>query len=371
MAVKIFLKIGNASRVADIPMVPVKLLLGTKPVLKMQETYLNSFKYIQTHTPTMKLKKILCTTKTACLLGGLATLSLATSSNAATVFQTANGAVLTEANWSSGLPTIGNQGTIGINATYVGGTGVGTTGQFDGWDVLLTGGILSRAGGSAALVLKNGTTLVVDGASAELVYSGISVTGGSSYTINNGTGTSNVARATNIDNTSVLTINGGTSTFNREITLTGDGTFTVNGGSLSITAGADASQTGFKSSGAATTGGFFFNGGTTTAPDFSLAASRTAYFGGSSAGTVSLANLGTNITLDWLADSLMTLSITGADQTFYEALWTSTTLKYDGGNIGAFADYFQVSGTSLSLIPEPSAALLSALGVLGLLRRRR
>jgi hypothetical protein len=307
----------------------------------------------------MKLQNLFLTTKAVCLWGGIGVLTLAAPANAQTVFQTENGAVLTETNWNSGLPTIGNQGTIGINATYVGGTGVGATGQFDGWDVLLTGGILSRAGGSAALVLKNGTTLVVDGASAELVYSGISVTGGSSYTINNGTGTSNVARATNIDNTSVLTINGGTSIFTREIILTGDGTFTVNGGTITVTsASAISTEIGFRSIGPATTGGFFFNGGTTTAPYFNLVDARTAKFGGTTAGSLSLASLGTNITLDWLTGSLMTLSITGADQSFYEGLWNAPTptLTFNGANTGAFSDHFQVTGSTLSLISGPSVA---------------
>jgi hypothetical protein len=191
-----------------------------------------------------------------------------------------------------------------------------------------------------------------------------------------GTGTAATgsnARGTSIDTASAMTFNGGSSTFNREIVLTGDGTFTVNGGTVTITAGADASQTGFKSSGAATTGGFFFNGGTTVAPDFSLAVARTAEFGGTTAGSLSLASLGTNITLDWLSGSLMTLTITGADQTFYENLWTNTTLQYNGANVGAFSDNFQVSGSTLSLVPEPSttALLLGGLALAGVLKRRR
>jgi hypothetical protein len=320
----------------------------------------------------MKLKGLLFTTRTLCLLGGVASLTLAVPVNAATMFTDPNppvdSLIQTAGNWDTGLPTSSNLGTINIDARYIS----GTTGLMTGYFMTQTGGIMTQIG-NATFNLTNGS-YGLNGGSAEFNYAGLGLTS-TTFIVDTGTGIGRpvaTARGTSLTTGSTLTINGGSMTFNREFNVNDTSQLIVNGGSLTIGAGATVAQTGFKADAAgAGNVGFIFNGGTTTAPDFSLAASRTARFGGSSEGTVSLANLGTNITLDWLANSLMTLSITGANQTFYEALWTSTTLKYNGGNMGAFSDNFQVSGTTLSLIPEPSAALLSALGVLGLLRRRR
>jgi hypothetical protein len=163
-------------------------------------------------------------------------------------------------------------------------------------------------------------------------------------------------------------------TFNREFNVNDTSQLIVNGGSLTIGAGATAAQTGFKAdlAGAGNVG-FIFNGGTTVAPLFDLANARTARFGGTTSGTLSLASLGTNITLNFLTGSLMELSITGANQSFYEGLWTSTTLRFNGANTGVFTDHFAVTGTTLSAIPEPStyATLIGVLALAIVLRRRR
>ena len=74
-------------------------------------------------------------------------------------------------------------------------------------------------------------------------------------------------------------------------------------------------------------------------------------------------NLGT------LSSSISTRSMTGVDQTQFDTISMGThqslgTITYDEIRFGAtFAD--------VSTVPEPSAALLGALGVLALLRRRR
>jgi hypothetical protein len=344
-----------------------------------------------------KLVPIQSSKQAVCLWGGIAVLTLAAPATAQTVFQTLNGAVNTAGNWDNGLPTIvsGNQGTVGINATYIGGTGATTVGQFDAWNVVQTGGTLSRAGGNATLGLKNGTTFLVNGAGAEFTYTGISLSGGSSYTMTNGTGTAATgtnARSTTIDTTSAMTFNGGTSTFNREITLTGNGTFTVNGGNITITGGATAAETGFKSSGAATTGGFFFNGGTTLAPTFDLAVARTAKFGGTTAGSLTLTSLGSNINLDWLTGSLMTMTITSSAPFWAQTEWDAGRLMFNGSNKAALSgllwsdainpsiglgggNYWNYNDSTQTLgvafIPEPTGALAGLLLGLGLLRRRR
>lgn len=68
-----------------------------------------------------------------------------------------------------------------------------------------------------------------------------------------------------------------------------------------------------------------------------------------------------------------TLAITGYDATSYETLFNNGDLRYGGsvGTAGTFGDFFEVNGNTLSVIPEPSAALLGGFGVLALLRRRR
>jgi hypothetical protein len=115
----------------------------------------------------MKLKNLLVTTKTVCLLGGMSALTLATPANGQTLFNNPGGAVNTAGNWDNGLPTTSSQGTINSNATYVGGSGGPSAGQFVGWDVIQTGGTLSRITGNAALVISTNSTFEVNGASAQ------------------------------------------------------------------------------------------------------------------------------------------------------------------------------------------------------------
>lgn len=78
-----------------------------------------------------------------------------------------------------------------------------------------------------------------------------------------------------------------------------------------------------------------------------------------------------NSFINFSLGSTGTLAVTGANQTFYQSLWNSNDLRYGGTNTGLFSDHYQVTGNILSVIPEPSAALLGGLGLFGLLRRRR
>jgi len=57
--------------------------------------------------------------------------------------------------------------------------------------------------------------------------------------------------------------------------------------------------------------------------------------------------------------------------TDYEAFYTDGDLTIGGDNSAAFADVFQVSGNTLSLVPEPSSTALLGLGGLALILRRR
>ncbi|MCD8483737.1 MAG: PEP-CTERM sorting domain-containing protein [Verrucomicrobia bacterium] len=68
------------------------------------------------------------------------------------------------------------------------------------------------------------------------------------------------------------------------------------------------------------------------------------------------------------------LTIASLNEAGFISLWDANRLRFDGGNVGAFADHFVVTGSTLSVIPEPSTyAMLFGLAVLGvvLVRRRR
>ncbi|MCC5849738.1 MAG: PEP-CTERM sorting domain-containing protein [Verrucomicrobia bacterium] len=78
--------------------------------------------------------------------------------------------------------------------------------------------------------------------------------------------------------------------------------------------------------------------------------------------------------INFLAGSGGALTIAGFASSNYETLWNQGRLQFDGGNTGTFSDHFQVSDSTLTVIPEPSTLVL--LGITGLAwvvnqRRRR
>lgn len=75
--------------------------------------------------------------------------------------------------------------------------------------------------------------------------------------------------------------------------------------------------------------------------------------------------------INFTTGSTGTLTVTGANQTFYEGLFATQDLRYNGSFAGSFTDNFVVNGSTLSVVPEPSALLLGGLGLLAGLRRRR
>ncbi len=286
------------------------------------------------------------------------------NASAATVFtnaDVANNFVSTAGNWDNGLPTGGNAGTININAGY------DSSVVLDGYDVTHTGGNLTRSTGLGALSLGNGTTWVMNGATAATTNTrGLSVLTGSQFTLEDGNAdlTNNNTDTQTNGVGSTLIINGGAMTIGRDFIVRNGGVFTVYGGTLS---GIDQILT---QNFATAAGGINFNGGSTTADNFQFdnPGGNTVTFGGSTVGSLSLlVGLGNGATLNWLPGSLMSLTIAGADQAFYEGLYTANTLRFDGSNADPFGDKFQVSGSTLSLVPVPEPASLTASGLVGLL----
>ncbi|MGD7653272.1 MAG: PEP-CTERM sorting domain-containing protein [Verrucomicrobiales bacterium] len=66
-----------------------------------------------------------------------------------------------------------------------------------------------------------------------------------------------------------------------------------------------------------------------------------------------------------------TLTITGADLSYYQALYASGDLTINGSNTNDFSNVFTVSGETISVIPEPGSFALLGLAALGLAARRR
>jgi len=289
-----------------------------------------------------------------------------------TTFNDASGTdnLITNAgNWSSGLPTGGNTGEIGIDA------GFDTNITLTGYNITHSAGEVSRNGGLSGLRVGSGSTWLMDGASASTTgFRGLIVLDGGSFTLDNGTGDfTNNNRDSVVDGNgfnSTATINGGTFSVGRDLIVADSATFTMNGGIMTI------SDEIFSQGFSPAASGIVFNGGTTTATRLHIDNSSVITFGGSTAGSLQLTDTfqasGSNATLNFLAGSQMQLTVNGADQSFYEGLFTGGNLLYEGSGGGAFSDNFQVSGETLTLIPEPSTfAMIAVAGLATMLTRLR
>lgn len=273
-----------------------------------------------------------------------------------------NNLISTAGNWDNGLPT-GQQGTISINAQH------DSNFTHSGFNVLHTGGDISRGSGFSSFALGTGTTWVMNGASAAITQArGIDLRDNSSFTLIQG----NADLSDNNRDTQVfgagasLVVNGGTMTIGRDLIVRNGGSLIINGGTVT---GIDQL---FTQSFASAAAGYFFNGGSTTADNFELDTAGTATFGGTTAGSLNLlTGLGNGVTLNWLSGSLMELTVAGADQAFYEGLYSGGDLLFEGSNAGVFGDNFEVSGSTLSLVPEPSSLALLAMSGACILRRRQ
>lgn len=280
-----------------------------------------------------------------------------------------SGDIGTAGNWDDGVLPVSAPNVPGVIDSNNTGANAGTiNGTFNDLVITQTGGDVARTGfGNSIFETVN-------------------------WEMTGGTFTS-TSLGHQMNTTSVLTINGGTATFasltarsstvnvisgslntNNDLQSQGGTIFNFSGGTINI--GRDA-MIGFQP-----TTTYNFSG----TADFNVTRNfgeidlgvRTVTLG---AGSGSL-DIGGNFevdgaTIDWTSGS--GFSITAAAlldngvATTWETLWNAGQLTLDGGNTGTFASNFNVSGSTLTLVPEPSTfALLS--GLLGftwvMLRRR-
>lgn len=251
-------------------------------------------------------------------------------------------------NWNpNGNPVAGNTYTIqsGVNSAILTGSPFGTTAAF----------ILNDAGSSITSSNANGTATLTN----------LTVAAGSSLTVNAGSlFWGNLATDGSALSFGTVSLNGGTASV---LNLS-----TFNFGVINL-GGSAVTSSNFVGSNSGN-GAFNITGGSLTATTMTLATANRANLSG---GTVSLSAVASwDGFLNFTTDSTASLTIVGYNLSSFETEYTQGDLLFNGLNTGTFADIFQVSGNTLSLIsavPEPSAYALLA-GLFGIsfvaLRRR-
>ncbi|MDT8391426.1 MAG: PEP-CTERM sorting domain-containing protein [Lentisphaeria bacterium] len=334
--------------------------------------------------------------KTFALTLAVSTLALAPTGFADTVFL--GGDIALSGNWDNGLPTsAGNPGSIAVNGTVnvdfnntyfitqtagtIGSAGFGSDYNLNGGAFTQNGGTWGSAGNRGFKITGGNQTTLESGAIIGGANSNSSITA-STMIINGGSFTQyGTGRGVFLSGGAVLTINGGafstitesaTNTFGINSLASGDNYINLNGGTVSVNfLGFGRNNSGSQLTyviGGATPGSF-------TAVDF-VALSAT--------------ELITERKFNWLSGSLMTFTVSNADD-WAEIEWSADRLLYNGQSSTAlgglsWADatnptvglgdgaYFAFDGgaNTLSLgapIPEPSTFAL--LGLLGLFTVRR
>ena len=283
------------------------------------------------------------TKKNMIILFSAAAFAAGTSVQAAVL--TTSGNINTASNWDTGiLPGLGETGTVNIDSTWPNTASAGA--------VAITGDLVF--GGGSTLTAA---TDVVGVNPNSVTFNDVTVNVGDDiFTGGGGTGNFifNAGSITNVDD---------------DFEANGGGTITVNGGTHTI----GIAPTGTANFGAQNNSTLNFLGGTVVGVDLfrnTASGGSTINLGGSAtltADAISLAGI-FDIAPDWTGS----LAIDGFSATDWETTLTGGA-TLGGAEIDAtvFADNFLVVGNTVSLVPEPSVTLLGALGLLGLLRRRR
>ena len=297
------------------------------------------------------------------------TLAFATAAfvNAQTPVTFNGGNLNSDASWTGGRPFIADDriGTIDVDGIF--------NGNADGWSVTQTGGTLTL-----------NATRNVAGASVW------TMTGGSIVPTTAGT------EQFQLNNTAVFNLQGGSIENVGRLRIQADSIFNQSGGSINAVAGAQTGEITGGNLGSA----YNMTGGTASFVTLNLNSTALNFSGGN----FTLTNLGTNniqrLTIDgnanisinsstdiaqgrfnflnnWLPTGTgASLTVQGWGFSDFESVFTSGRIQYDSVIIDAatFADTFQVSGSTLTVIPEPGTFAL--LGIAGLAlavsqRRRR
>jgi hypothetical protein len=301
-------------------------------------------------------------------------------------------------NWTSGLPTSAlNPGTITTNSTVDASTGNFT---YTGYYITLTGGTMTQFNSGNDPTFSGGSFSVDGGTYGNPAGSGrgfrisdSNVATLTSGTINSG---STANGGLNINSGASLIVNGGTLQQHgatRSILLTGNGSLTVNDGivtmdtsvsatgSLGVNHLASGNNT-INLNGGDTTANFLAFGNNASTPRLQLT------LGGTTAGSFTavdfLALSGNEVIgarrIDWLPDSLMTMTMTNASSDWAEVEWAAGRMTYNSEGFGDLGDWstvttagfgdgsrFNMAGNTLSIVAVPEPASLAAVGLVSLL----
>jgi hypothetical protein len=332
----------------------------------------------------MKIK----TSKLIFSMFAVVSMAVATALPAATTFNASPGSTLNDdgTNWSNNLPTSSNPGTVNVNSVW------NTGSTLTGWHVNFTGGDLSTNSTgtrtfSGGVQTFNGGNLT--GGNRQFATSGgasTSVNGGSSFAAGLLTITSSTFEV-NGGSVNITGVSGGTGTIN----INGDSTgFTLSSGTVNA-------PTAFGHNGQ--TGGlgnvWNLNGGTLTAGVLRYRSVALMQLGGTTAGSATFSGWAetnhtqSNVRIDWLPNTLMTLTIGVAD--WAEDEWVAGRMFFNGdssadlGNLswadatnsniglggGYYFDWNSGTNTLALAIPEPSSSALLATGIIALAGFRR
>ena len=280
-------------------------------------------------------------------------LAALTTSSSAVNFLTPGADLDVAANWEGGaFPQSGEQGLVEINAAWPNTSGGGTLSVF---------GDLIIGSTTATNITLTAAVDIVGANPSSVVFNNVTVNVMDDIFTGGGTG-------------NFIFNPGSVTTVADDFEANGGGTITINGGTHSLAGTVNTSNVGAQNNSTLN-----FLGGTVTTDVF-----RTQQNGlGTVFGTINLGGDATitsdsidfasagivDVSSDWTGSITATNTLTDFEDIFVDLVLLDGTVL----DATAFDENFQISedGLTLSLIPEPSAALLGMMGILTLLRRRR
>ncbi|MFA5687917.1 MAG: PEP-CTERM sorting domain-containing protein [Kiritimatiellales bacterium] len=289
----------------------------------------------------------------------------------ADVYFDGSGAITTASNWTNDMGETGYFPTNGVQGWVTEGTGTisGET-PFIGWTVTQTGGTVSRAGavafnGGALWKIQGGvitsaqhvTVGRTNDAVAKLIVSGDALVTASTNlqirfnsTLQQTGGKLAFDRNAEFNYGGIADISGGTGTFGGTLN------FTYNDAVLKLSG--DAAWT--------------FDGNLNIGG--SVASGHAVVQFDSGAGSLTVSNItgSGNGYINFASGSEGTLTVTSYDASNFETLWNSGKIKIDNGaGTGNFDSLFDVTGNTLTMIPEPATLSLFLISGLALIVCRR